>query len=77
MRHSPHTTDKEYILADNDTLMSTTDLQSYITYTNDSFISASGFSSDELANHPHNVVRHPDMPKQVFADMWQTLKRGE
>ena len=77
MRHSPHTTDKEYILADNDTLMSTTDLQSYITYTNDSFISASGFSSDELAHHPHNVVRHPDMPKQVFADMWQTLKRGE
>ncbi|WP_313081983.1 methyl-accepting chemotaxis protein [Atlantibacter sp.] len=77
MRHSLHTTDKEYILADNDTLMSTTDLQSYITYTNDSFISASGFNADELISHPHNVVRHPDMPKQVFADMWQTLKRGE
>lgn len=77
MRHSFHTTNVEYILADNDTLMSTTDLQSYITYTNDSFINASGFSTEELIHHPHNVVRHPDMPKQVFADMWQTLKRGE
>ena len=57
--------------------MSTTDTQSYITYTNDSFITASGFTSDELINQPHNLVRHPDMPKQVFADMWATLKKGE
>ncbi|WP_058912461.1 PAS domain-containing methyl-accepting chemotaxis protein [Entomohabitans teleogrylli] len=76
MRHTPYTTNTEYILEDNATLMSTTDLQSYITYANDSFIEVSGFSSDELLGHPHNVVRHPDMPKQVFADMWATLKKG-
>ncbi len=77
MRQAPKVTDIEYILEDNATLMSTTDLQSYITYTNDSFIEASGFSPEELIGHPHNVVRHPDMPKQIFADMWATLKRGE
>ncbi|WP_426447118.1 methyl-accepting chemotaxis protein [Siccibacter colletis] len=77
MRSASYVTDTEYILEDNATLMSTTDTQSYITYTNDSFIAASGFTSDELINHPHNLVRHPDMPRQVFADMWATLKQGE
>ncbi|MFP3498148.1 PAS domain-containing protein, partial [Pseudomonas sp. SIMBA_059] len=37
----------------------------------------SGFSTDELVGQPHNVVRHPDMPKEAFADMWATLKNGE
>ncbi|WP_029593119.1 methyl-accepting chemotaxis protein [Franconibacter pulveris] len=77
MRKQPFVTDIEYILDDHATLMSTTDTQSYITYTNDSFVEASGFDSDELIGQPHNVVRHPDMPAQVFADMWETLKRGE
>lgn len=77
MQQRPSVTDIEYILQDNATLMSTTDLNSYITYTNDSFIEVSGFTSDELISQPHNVVRHPDMPKQVFADMWSTLKKGE
>ena len=53
----------EYILTDNATLMSTTDLNSYVTYTNDNLIDFSGFTSDELIGQPHNVVRHPDMPK--------------
>lgn len=77
MRHQPFVTDHEYELADNATLMSTTDLQSYITYANDSFIEASGFSGEELLGQPHNLVRHPDMPRQAFADMWATLKQGE
>lgn len=77
MRNCSFVTDIEYILKDDATLMSTTDTQSYITYTNDSFIEASGFDSSELIGQPHNVVRHPDMPAQVFADMWETLKKGE
>ncbi len=77
MHLRPSVTDIEYILQDNATLMSTTDLYSYITYTNDSFVEVSGFTSDELIGQPHNVVRHPDMPVQVFADMWATLKKGE
>ncbi|CCK09551.1 Aerotaxis sensor receptor protein [Cronobacter sakazakii 696] len=57
--------------------MSTTDLQSYITHANDAFIEVSGYTSEELTGSPHNLVRHPDMPKAAFADMWYTLKQGE
>ncbi|HCC7173940.1 TPA: PAS domain-containing protein [Citrobacter freundii] len=59
------------------TLMSTTDLQSYITHANDTFVQISGYQLNELLEKPHNLVRHPDMPKAAFADMWYTLKQGE
>ncbi|MFO6483998.1 PAS domain-containing protein [Escherichia coli] len=59
------------------TLMSTTDLQSYITHANDTFVQVSGFTLQELQGQPHNMVRQPDMPKAAFADMWFTLKKGE
>lgn len=72
-----HSTDREHIVPHDATLMSITDIHSYITYSNDSFAEISGFSPAELLNQPHNILRHPDMPKQVFADMWATLKRGE
>ena len=55
----------------------TTDLQSYITHANDTFVQVSGFTLQELQGQPHNMVRHPDMPKAAFADMWFTLKKGE
>jgi aerotaxis receptor len=57
-------------------ILSTTDLTSAITYANDDFIKISGYSRDELLGTPHNLLRHPDMPTQAFAHMWQTLKRG-
>ena len=59
------------------TLMSTTDLQSHVTYANEAFLRISGFDGDELIGQPHNQVRHPDMPKEAFADMWATLKAGD
>lgn len=76
---SPHltVTQREYLLDDDATLMSTTDLQSHITHANDTFVNASGYSLQELNGQPHNLVRHPDMPKAAFADMWATLKQGE
>ena len=77
MRNNQPITQQEYTLADDATLMSTTDPNSYITYANASFIEASGFTAEEIIKQPHNVVRHPDMPPQVFADMWATLKQGE
>lgn len=64
-------------LDDDTTLMSTTDLHSYITHANDTFVTVSGYSLNELLAQPHNLVRHPDMPKAAFADMWYTLKQGE
>ncbi|AMO47092.1 PAS domain-containing methyl-accepting chemotaxis protein [Kosakonia oryzendophytica] len=64
-------------LDDDITLMSTTDVHSYITHANDAFVQASGYPLEALQGQPHNLVRHPDMPKAAFADMWYTLKQGE
>ncbi len=68
-------TDVEYILTDNDSLVSKTDLKGIITYINDDFLRVSGFPKHELIGVPHNIVRHPDMPPEAFADMWQTLQQ--
>ena len=58
------------------TIVSRTDLKGKITYINDDFLEASGFAEAELIGQPHNIVRHPDMPEEAFADMWATLKAG-
>ncbi|MEK0391226.1 methyl-accepting chemotaxis protein [Burkholderia pseudomallei] len=77
MRNNQPVTQHEFELPDDATLMSTTDPHGRITYANATFVHVSGFSSDEIVGAPHNVVRHPDMPRDAFADMWATLKRGE
>lgn len=77
MRNNLPVTQQEYVFDDDATLMSTTDINSVITYANDAFIEASGFSPEEISGQPHNLVRHPDMPPEAFADMWSTLKKGE
>lgn len=77
MRTNLPVTQQEYVFDDNATLMTTTDISSHITYANDAFIEASGFSPEEISGQPHNMVRHPDMPPEAFADMWATLKQGE
>jgi aerotaxis receptor len=58
-------------------LVSTTDTRGVITYCNDAFIEASGLSREALIGQPHNVVRHPEMPAEVYRDMWATLKKRE
>ncbi|MDM2995954.1 PAS domain-containing methyl-accepting chemotaxis protein [Citrobacter sp. CK195] len=77
MSSHPYVSQHNYPLDDDTTLMSTTDLQSYITHANDTFVQVSGFTLNELLMQPHNLVRHPDMPKAAFADMWYTLRQGE
>ncbi|CAD5199214.1 Methyl-accepting chemotaxis sensor/transducer protein [Pseudomonas sp. FEN] len=57
-------------------ILSTTNLGSSITYANSDFIKISGYSREELLGSPHNLLRHPDMPGEAFAHMWQTLKAG-
>jgi len=76
MRTNLPVTQREYMLPDGVTLMSTTDLESRLTYANAAFIEVSGFEPEELIGAFHNVVRHPDMPPEAFADMWATLKDG-
>ncbi len=77
MRNNQPVTQRESVFDDRATLMSTTDINSTITYANDAFIEVSGFSPEEVNGQPHNMVRHPDMPPEAFADMWATLKQGE
>ncbi len=77
MRVNEPVTQREYEFPDNATLMSTTDTQSYIAYANAAFVEVSGFTREEIEGQPHNLVRHPDMPPEAFADMWATLKDGQ
>ena len=77
MSSHPYVSQQNTPLDDDITLMSTTDLQSYITHANDTFVQVSDYQLNELLEKPHNLVRHPDMPKAAFADMWYTLKQGE
>jgi len=58
-------------------IISRTDLSGVITYANETFARISGYEVNELIGKPHNIVRHPDMPKSVFANIWATLGRGE
>lgn len=58
-------------------LVSTTDLKSTITYANPEFIKISGYTERELLGSPHNLVRHPDMPKQAFQALWDTVQNGQ
>ena len=68
---------KEVTFAQKEQLISITDLQGDITYVNESFCLVAGYTSEELIGQHHNVVRHPDMPKEAFADLWQKIKRGD
>ncbi len=56
-------------------IISRTDLKGVITYANDTFSEISGYKAEELMGKSHNIVRHPDMPKSVFADLWKKLQR--
>jgi PAS domain S-box-containing protein len=61
-------------IVDQSAIVSKTNPAGVITYVNDSFERISGFTSDELIGKPHNIVRHPDMPSEVFEEMWHTIK---
>ena len=76
MRSNLPVTPNEIKLSDAVLIVSKTDLQGRITYVNKDFIAISGFTEAELIGEPHNIVRHPDMPPEAFADLWQTLKAG-
>ena len=70
-------TQREFSYPPDATLMSTTDVHSHIQYANSAFVEVSGFTPDTLMGAPHKLVRHPDMPKQAFADLWATLRQGQ
>ena len=58
-------------------LISTTTPDSRITYANQNFCQVAGYQPEELEGQPHNIVRHPDMPKPAFAQLWQYIRAGK
>jgi len=58
-------------------LVSKTDLKGKITFVNDGFCEVSGYTREELIGSHHNIVRHPDVNKSFFEDMWSTIKTGK
>lgn len=70
-------TDNEHLLKSGSVLVSKTDLSGVITYCNQDFIETSGFKAQELIGSSHHLVRHPDMPQVVFADLWRTIQAGQ
>lgn len=72
----PTPIDKEVAWDKTKTIMSKTDKFGTIEYANDTFIDVSGYEDYELMAKPHNIIRHPDMPKVIFKVLWDNLKEG-
>ena len=58
-------------------IVSRTDLAGNITHVNDAFVEISGYDIDELIGTPHYILRHPDMPKAAYKDLWSTAEAGQ
>lgn len=74
--HQTVSADVEIVLSDEFSIVSITDLHGNISYANPYFVEVSGFSAQELIGAPQNILRHPDMPAEVFSDLWLTIKSG-
>ena len=68
---------KELHLDESTMIVSETDIKGNIIYANSDFCTIAGFTKDELIGKPHNLVRHKDMPRAAFKDLWDTVKSGK
>jgi aerotaxis receptor len=76
MAASVHVTNVETVVPAGEFIYSQTDLKGRITEANEVFAQISAYEVKEMIGKPHNLVRHPDMPKEAFADLWKSLKAG-
>lgn len=76
MKQKIQPTNEELVMREGEFIVSKTDLKGQITYANRTFIEFSGFEEHELLGQPHNIIRHPDMPKGVFKLLWDTVQSG-
>lgn len=70
-------TQVERFFPEDEIIVSKTDLKGHITYANQTFLKIAGFTEAEILGQPHNIIRHPDMPRCVFKLLWDTLKMRE
>ena len=76
MNH-PTPIDEQIALSSKRYIVSKTDAKGIIEYGNDYFVEISGYSESELIGKPHNIIRHPDMPKIIFKMMWDRINKGQ
>ncbi|HCT98686.1 MAG TPA: chemotaxis protein [Methylococcaceae bacterium] len=67
-------TNNEIVMKNGSILVTRTDLQGKILYANDEFLKISGYTRAEIIGKDHNIIRHPDMPPELFDDLWKTVK---
>ena len=67
----------ERFFAEDEIIVSKTDVHGVITYANEVFIRVAGYTEEELLGRPHSIIRHPDMPRCVFKLLWDTIQAGE
>ena len=67
----------EEVFFDGKTLISETDTKGIITFVNRKFVEMSGYTKEEALGQPHSILRHPDMPKAAFEEMWKVVKSGK
>jgi PAS domain S-box-containing protein len=72
----PEPTGKERTFSDDEIIVSKTDPKGRLTYVNDVFCKVGLYSEDELVGQPHSIVRHPDMPRSIFALLWERIRAG-
>ena len=72
----PEPVDEEVIF-DGRSLISETDTKGVITFVNRKFVEMTGYSKQEAIGQPHSILRHPDMPKAAFEQMWKVIKEGK
>jgi len=75
--YRPIAIDEEIKFSKKKFIVSKTDTKGYITFVNKNFCDISGYSEEELIGAPHNILRHPDMPRAIFFLVWNSLLRGE
>ena len=78
--YDPHrftSNEEEYVLSDEEIIVSATDPAGVITFANDRFYEVAEYSPGELTGQQHNIIRHPDMPRTTFADLWTVVQSGK
>ena len=67
----------ERTFAPTDIIVTKTDLKGIITYANQVFLDVAGITEAQAIGAPHSIIRHPDMPRAVFALLWSRLQAGK
>ena len=75
--HTITPTGVEKRFRDDQIIVSKTDRQGRLTYVNPLFVEISGYAEADLVGQPHNVIRHPDMPRSVFDLLWERIAGGQ